>query len=272
MLGFLDPSKAAVGSYSVGVKGIDIVIALTTSLYAVFMPRASYYFEKEDKRFYRNLLRYSFNITFFIAMPAIATMSTMSSPIVYLVSGADGTRYQNSGLVLIILSAMMLTFSLADNIYTQILIPQKKEKTYLFTMLLGVALNVGLSLLLGGVLFQEKPVVGVAIATMISDVLLLGILLYLTREYSLETVFNWNNLKIVGVSLLIGVGSYFLCPALISAFQFPGGRAWVAQLLALITCVGLDALIYIALLLLLKENLVSSFLPKARKKREKENG
>ena len=272
MLGFLDPSKAAVGSYSVGVKGIDIVIALTTSLYAVFMPRASYYFEKEDKRFYRNLLRYSFNITFFIAMPAIATMSTMSSPIVYLVSGADGTRYQNSGLVLIILSAMMLTFSLADNIYTQILIPQKKEKAYLFTMLFGVVLNVGLSLLLGGVLFKEKPVVGVAIATMVSDVLLLGILLYLTREYSLETVFNWNNLKIVGVSLLIGVGSYFLCPALISAFQFPEGKAWVAQLLALIICVGLDALIYIVLLLLLKENLVSSFLPKARKKREKENG
>ena len=66
LLGFIAPSKASVGAYSVGVKGIDIVITLATSLYTVFMPRATYYYGKEDKRFYRNLLRYSFNITLFL--------------------------------------------------------------------------------------------------------------------------------------------------------------------------------------------------------------
>jgi O-antigen/teichoic acid export membrane protein len=57
LLGFLDSSKSAVGAYSVGVKGIDIIITVITSLYAVFMPRASFYYQKDDKQYFKNLIR-----------------------------------------------------------------------------------------------------------------------------------------------------------------------------------------------------------------------
>ena len=271
ILGFLDPSKRSVGAYSVGVKGIDIVITLTTSLYTVFMPRATYYYGKEDKRFYRNLLRYSFNITLFIAIPAVATMSTMANPICYLVAGSDESSYQFASIVLITLASMMITFSLADNIYTEILLPQKREKSYLFAMLMAVILNVGLSLLLGKFAFPDKPVIGVAIATMASDVLLLGFLLFLTRDYSIKATFNLNSLKLLGVGFVIGVASYFLYPLLESAFGFSGDNLWVGRLLALITTVVIDAVVYVGALLLLRENLVSSFLPASRRRREAEN-
>ena len=131
LLGFFDASKASVGAYSVGVKGIDIIITLITSLYAVFMPRASYYYTKEDKRFFQNLINYSMNITFFIAIPAIACMATMSKEITHLISGSNETSYASANLVLIVLSSMMLTYSIADNIYTEILIPMKKEKIHM---------------------------------------------------------------------------------------------------------------------------------------------
>ena len=271
ILGFLDKSKASVGSYSVGVKGIDIVITLITSLYAVFMPRATYYYEMEDKRYYRNLLRFSFNITIFIAIPAIATMATMSPLIVSLVAGANEASYQNANWVLAILASMMLTFSLCDNIYTEILLPQKREKTYLIAMLFAVILNIGLSLLLGGLVFKDRPVIGVAIGTMASDVLLLGFMLVVTREYSLKAVFNKNTLKIVVVGLVIGVLSYFLAPLLVKVMPFNASLAWLKELLALLTVVIIDAAIYVGGLLLLKENLVSSFTPGYRKKMEAEN-
>ena len=269
ILGFIDSSKASVGAYSVGVKGIDIVITLITSLYMVFMPRASYYYEKEDKRFFRNLVSYSLNITFFIAVPAIATMATLATPITSLISGGDSvSTYRDANLVLPILASMMLTYSVSDNIYYEILLPMKKEKHYLFAMAIGVTMNIGLSLLLGLVAFPDRPVVGVALATAITDVILVASLLILARQYAVGAVFSLNNLKIILIGAAIGVFTYFVAPLLQNALPFEGEEAWIAQILTLFIMVGADAIIYIGGLLLCKEKLVSSFLPKRRKERE----
>ena len=266
ILGYLDTSKASVGAYSVGVKGIDIIITLITSLYAVFMPRAAYYYEKEDKRFFQNLINYSLNITFFIAIPAIACMATMSKEICHLISGSGETSYASAWLVLSILASMMLTYSISDNIYTEILIPMKKEKVYLASMGIGVASNIGLSLLLALLFFKDNPVVGVAIATSATDVILCLFLLIKTRQYSVKAIINLNNLKIVGIGAVIAVASLFLMKGFESVFSFQ--EAWQTYLLSMVLTVGIDALVYIGGLLLLRENLVVSVLPKRRKERE----
>lgn len=268
ILGFLDEDKSSVGAYSVGVKGVDIVITLITSLYAVFMPRAAYYYAKENKAFYQNLINYSLNITFFIAIPAIATMATLSNEITNLISGSDASSYQDAATVLWILSAMMLTYSIGDNIYTEILIPMKKEKIYLYTMLLGVALNIGLSFFLALVPFKDNPAIGVAIATGATDVLILGYLLFATRQYARKAVFNLNNLKIVIMGIVIGFFSYFIRPYIEGAMPF--AEQWEVFLTGMLSIVAIDAVVYIAGCLLLKEKLVSSFLP-GRHKKEKEN-
>ena len=272
ILGFIDQSKAAVGSYSVGVKGIDIIITLTTSLYAVFMPRATYYYEMEDKKYYKNLLRFSFNITAFIAIPAIATMATMSRPIVSLIAGSSDASYVDAYLALTILSAMMLTFSIADNIYTEILLPMKREKIYLYAMLIGVVCNVTLSLLLGIFAFPEHPAVGVAIATGSTDVVLVAFLIWKSWQYSRSAIFNWNNLKIIAMGLVIGILTFFLSPVILKALPFSGDTLWIGYILDLLICVAGDAIIYVIGLLLLKEKLVSSFLPSHRKEAQQNNG
>ena len=264
ILGFIDSSKASVGAYSVGVKGIDIVITLITSLYAVFMPRASYYYSLENKRFFQNLINYSLNITFFIAIPAIACMATMSKEITHLISGSNEVSYENAFLVLTILASMMLTYSIADNIYTEILIPMKKEKIYLFTMGIGVALNIGLSLLLALIPFRNDPVIGVAIATAGTDALILLFLFWKTPRYSTKAVFRLNNLKILIAGGAVAVFSFFMMPVFESLM--PMQELWQSYLLSMIIVVAIDALIYIGGCLLLRENLVTSFLPSHRNK------
>ena len=267
LLGYLDPSKSSVGAYSVGVKGIDIIITLTTSLYVVFMPRAHYYHDKPNKKFYINLLRYSFNITFFIAIPAIATMATMSTPITALISGSSDAvagQYNDANLVLAILSIMMLTYSICDSIYTQILLPSKNERHYLIAMGGGVILNVGGSLLLGLLAFRDRPIIGVAIATAATDVLMLVYLMAVTWKYSSKAIIQWNTLKILIAGSLVAVFAYFFSPFFSNVLLNEGLELWQAYLFSLIVTTAISAVIYIGSLLLMREHLISLMLSKKK--------
>ncbi|MCQ2741781.1 MAG: oligosaccharide flippase family protein [Bacilli bacterium] len=277
ILGFIDSSKGAVGSYSVGVKGIDIIITIITSLYAVFMPRANHYYNMENKQFFRNLIRYSHNITFFIAIPAIATMATMSGPITALISGNyEVGGYNDANLVLVLLAIMMLTYSIADNVYTEILIPMKKEKIYLYTIAIGLVLNVALSIALGMAFnsMNGRPALGVAIGTGITDVLILVFLLWNTREYSKAAIFNKNNLKIVLFGIVIAALTFFVANA--NSPLASGGHSffenmviknasdvelWLIYVLELVVMVFVDGIIFVGGLYLSKEKLVRSFAP-----------
>lgn len=273
LLGFLDSSKSSVGAYSVGVKGIDIVITLITSLYVVFMPRAHYYYNKANKRPYGNLLRYSFNITFFIAVPAIATMATMSTPITALISGSSDAaagQYNDANLVLSILAIMMLTYSVCDSIYTQILLPSKKEKHYMIALAGGVILNVGGSLLFGLLLFKDRPIIGVAIATALADVFMFVYLLAVTWQYARIAIFRGNTAKILIAGLLVAIFAYFFSPFLSRVIVEAGMQLWEAYLISLIATTAISALIYIGSLALLKENLVSLILFKKTAKEMEE--
>jgi len=267
LLGYFDPSKAAVGSYSVGVKGIDIIIGLTTSLYMVFMPSANYYWSRPNKNAYVNLLRYSFNVTFFIAMPAIATMATMATPITALISGSSDTaigQYNDANLVLMILSSMMLTYSICDTIYTQILLPQKREKHYSIALLLGVLLNIAGSLILGLLVFNNRPVIGVAIATAVTDLIVLGYLIGVSWTYARKTIFTMNSLKLLIASTLVGVFCAFFCPFLSNAFFTAGLEVWQSYLFSLLISTALSAIIYLLSLFIMKEHLVLMVLHKSK--------
>lgn len=268
-LGFIDDSKKEVASYSVGVKGIDIIISIMTSLSTVFVPRSAYYYEKEDKRFFYNLTRYSTNICLFIVIPAIVTMSILSQDITSLISGNFSTSvdasYGSSKYVLIILSIMMLTYSLSEMIYGQILLPMKKEKHYLYALLIGAFINLILSLIFGLIVFKNRPSIGIAIATMISEILVFAYLLFISWKYIKKAIFNANTLKIVISGVLITAVSLILykpIELLLSSFT---NSTSLIYLLRLVILIVIDALFYIGSLLLLKEDLIYSFIRKSPK-------
>ncbi|MGM9874081.1 MAG: oligosaccharide flippase family protein [Bacilli bacterium] len=268
-LGFIDESKKEVASYSVGVKGIDIIISIMTSLSTVFVPRSAYYYEKEDKRFFFNLTRYSMNICLFIVVPAIITMSILSQDITSLISGnfsSDiNSSYGSAKYVLIILSIMMLTYSLSDMIYGQILLPMKKEKHYLYALLCGSGLNLILSLIFGIFVFKNNPAIGIAIATLISELCVFTYLAIYSWKYIKKALFNMNTLKILIAGILITVASLLLYhPVELLLNNFITSTSLI-YLLRLIIIVAVDAIIYIGTLLILKEDLIYSFIRKKPK-------
>ena len=271
ILGFIDEGKGEVASYSVGIKGIDIVIGVITSLSTVFIPRAAYYYEKEDKRFFNNLTKYSINICLFVVLPAIVTMCILARPICSLISGtydydAVDATYVNAPYILITLAAMMLTYSLGDIIYGQILLPMKKEKYYLFAMGIGTLINIIFSIVLGGIIAKNvswmSPAMGVAIGTVTTDLLIIIFLLSITWKWVKKAIFNKNTLKLVIANLVILAISLAINNPLLSLWKNLGITTANSYIIQLIAIVGIDAIIYIGVLVLLKEDLVYSFIRK----------
>lgn len=261
ILGFIDSSKASVGSYSVAMKSVEIVIGIFTALSTVFMPRAMYYKQHNDERQYKNLNKYSFNICMLITIPAIALMVALATPITKVIAGENG--YANANMILIALVSLMLTFSTSSILYTQIFIPQKKEKYYLMSVGGAAALNICLSLLFGFVVFKDNPAFGVALGTAITDVLLVVTLFALSWKDSKYMLLNMNNVKIVCLGLAIGIISFFISPVLLKTLSnnLNWNILYIYILDIAIIFVG-SAIIYLAGLIITKEKLTSTFIHK----------
>jgi len=257
LLGLFDKSKAAVGSYAVGMKGVEIVIGVISALSTVFIPRATAYYQANDQRQFKNINIYAANIAMFIVVPAIILMICLSKPLTLLIGGTQG--YKNAYMVLIALASLMLTFSFCNIIYTQILIPMKREKTYLFTLLFGAITNIGFSLLFGLVFFKDNPAFGVALGTAITDSLVLLIMFLLTWEHSKHILLNLNNLKIIFISLLLIASTVLLNKYL----SFNAKTIEDETIIKIIVIFGADLLIYLLGCFIAKEKLIRSFFKKA---------
>lgn len=269
ILGFIDESKKEVGSYSIGTKAIDIIIGIFTALSTVYIPRATDLFKEEDKTKYIDLNKFSMNVALFIILPAIATMMILANPICSLISGNyDGDPklgYTSSPYILMTLAFMMLTYSVGEMIYGQILLPQKKEKYYLLALGSGTALNIGLSLLFGLVVFKNSPALGVSIGTLITDVLVLSYLLFISWKWIKPAIFNKNNLKLlIGALIVVGLTFALKQPMYQLGLLFNGGVA-VAMVVQLVFIVLLDGIIYVLFLYFVKENIISSIFRRNHK-------
>ena len=258
ILGLLDTNKAAVGSYAVGMKGVEIVIGVITALSTVFIPRATAYYAANDERQFKNINLYASNICLFIVVPAIVLMICLSKPLTLLIGGEQG--YAHANMVLIALTSLMLTFSLCNIIYTQILIPMKREKTYLFTILFGAITNIVFSLLFGLVFWKDNPAFGVALGTAITDALVLLIMFLLTWEHSRHILLNKNNIIILVVSSLLIASTILLNKFL----NFDLETLENSMLVKIIFIAGIDVVIYLIGCFLAKEKLVRSFFKRSQ--------
>ena len=272
ILGFINTDKTEVASYSVGIKGIDIIIGIFTALSVVFIPRAAYYYNVEDKQYFNRLNKYSINICLFVVLPAIVTMCVLAKPICGLISGTydfvEGNSYWSAPYILMILASMMLTYSIGDIIYGQILLPMKKEKYYLLAIGVGTLLNIALSIILGGYVFKDRPAIGVAIGTAATDSLIIIFLMTISWKWVKKAIFNLNSLKLLIANVIILGVSLLIYNPLMKLWSLMNLSVGVSFILQLVSVVLIDGIIYLVTLLILKEDLVSSY---RRKKEEVTN-
>ena len=167
-----------------------------------------------------------------------------------------------------ILASMMLTYSVGEIIYGQILLPMKKEKYYLLAIGVGTLLNIALSIILGGFVFKDRPAIGVAIGTAATDLLIIIFLMAISWKWIKQAIFNFNSLKLLIANVIILAVSLLIYNPLMKLWGVMNLSIGVSFVLQLFSVVLIDGIIYIVTLLLLKEDLVSSF---RRKKEEVSN-
>ncbi len=250
ILGYIDDSFRSTGAYSVGIRGIEIVITIITSLSGVFVIRTTAALRDDNIPAFNSIINYSSNIIFFIGVPAVMFVVGLAPEIInFIVAGSpywDAESTKNAVLALSILAPMMLTYSIHDGIYQQVLVPLQKEKTYFITMLIALVFNITLSIIFALFVFPDNPLLGVAIITLVSEVLILAIIFVLTRKYTLRHFFNWNNLKIVAASAIS-----LALVLLLKTFTPP-----IASLATVGLSIVIGGIIYVGLLLISKEQLV----------------
>ena len=93
-------------------------------------------------------------------------------------------------------------------------------------------------------------------------------LVIVSREYSLQAIINFNNLKIIIFGIIIAITTIFIFPLLESSLSGLIKSKESTLLVAGLMMLLIDALIYVGGLALVKERLVSSIF----RKKENNNG
>ena len=135
----------------------------------------------------------------------------------------------------------------------------KKEKYYLLAIGVGTLLNIALSIILGAVVFKDRPAIGVAIGTASTDLLIIIFLMAISWKWIKQAIFNKNSLKLLIANAIILAVSLLIYNPLMKLWGVLNLSTSVAFVLQLFSVVLIDGIIYIVTLLLLKEDLVSSF-------------
>lgn len=237
MIGKIIVDKAEVGYYEEAQKVIKVLITVVTSLGIVMVPRMANVFANGEKEKVTGYLKKSFKFTFLLAFPMIFGIISIADAFVPVFFGAG---FEKTASLMKILSPGILLFGLGSVIGYQYLLPTKRQKEYTISILSGLVVNFILNYLLIKLCMSE----GAAIATIISEILVLAIQIYLIRnEITLKEI-----IKIGSKYFIYGLILFIVCEIIKLVFGI-GFYTMIAQMI-------IGAMIYFVCLIATKDEFV----------------
>ena len=201
MIGFLK-DDTAVGIYSLATKIYIIVKTVLNAITAVTIPRLSELYGKGDEKGFSNMILQLRKALLFFAIPAAIGLIFLSHDIVYILGG---TEYISGHRVLQVL-VIAMTFAVFGNCYANaMLIPMRKEKRFALATSVSAVLNIILNL----VLIPYMGIIGAAISTVISEVVVLFMCKRSVTNYLIRLEKKYV-IKVLFCSLLVGGCSYLI--------------------------------------------------------------
>lgn len=238
MLGFYCGDEA-VGYYTVAVKVKSILLALINSFSVVLLPRLSYYAQVGANEHYNSILGKSINIVFFSAVPMAAFFILNAPNTIRILSGE---KYLDASWAMQILMLILVISGFSNVMGNQILIPNNKEKFYLSAIATGAVADLCLNL----VLISKYSYNGVALATVIAEMIQATMQTWFSRKYITGNI-NYREIGKVVVAAIISAISARL---ILAAFEMKSGFACLIESGVVFVCV------YISILFLLKSNTI----------------
>ena len=248
MLGFLQ-NEYVVGIYSTATKIYGIAAAILTAATAVTIPRLAMLMGQNRMEEYNKLLKQVLNVMLLIILPGIAGLFMVSKDVILILAGE---KYLRASYALRISCFAMLGSAMSGIFNQCALIPAKREKKTLISSVISALLNIGLNFILIPIIAEK----GAALTTVLAEFTMMFMNFYFSRDitgFVFKDRETWKNV----ITVLLGcVGIIAVCALSSALFQ--------QMFIRLVVSVISSVIVYLAILLVTKNQVALIFLSKVR--------
>lgn len=199
MLGNLS-NMSQVAYYEYGEKITTIAVSAITALGTVMLPQMSYLLAKGENEKSQHYIRKSMSFSMLISSAMAFGIAAIADDFAIWFYGE---QFAASGNVMKGLSITVIFISCANVIRTQYLIPAKKDKTYIYSVILGAVCN----LIINYLLIPHFAAMGAVIGTIAAEfVVMMYQLMAVRKELPIFTYFKEGYMfVIIGVVMFVCV-------------------------------------------------------------------
>ncbi|KGB51090.1 PST family polysaccharide transporter [Leuconostoc mesenteroides P45] len=197
MLPFFTNSTDSAGFYDNADRIIKVSLALVTSVGTVMLPRMSAQFAKGQFDKMKQNITQSMDFVSALSVPMAFGMAAIApTAMIWFL----GEQFKVVGQVIVLLSPIIIFIGWSTVIGTQYLVPTKRLNEFTLSVTIGALANV----LLNFWLIYVTGVNGAAVATTISEFLVIGYQLYVTRK----DMNIWHHFSEMWRYIIAGLGMY----------------------------------------------------------------
>lgn len=261
MIGIITGLDSENGNYEYAERIVKMALTVVTSLGTVMIPRNSNNFAKGDLEAIRQNIYTSCKFVFLLGLPMLFGIIAVSDNLVpwYL-----GDGYDKVSNLMKILSLIIIIIGLSNIFGLQFLVPCKMDKKFTIAIITGAVTNFGLNC---GFIYLWGAY-GAAIATVIAETAVTGVMLFFLRKEIKFTKILLSSWKYFVSAAIMFIPCYFVGNYLY-ALNHDGGNA----LLNSFIIVAMGIVIYVACLFILRDeyflSYVKSFINKLKSKIKK---
>jgi O-antigen/teichoic acid export membrane protein len=189
ILGTITNNYESVGLYYTAVKINRLAITIFAAVSLVVIPRSSMLIENKSTFEYQKLIQRLFNLNLLFALPLVSFLIIFSADIIFILSGP---LYKDAIPTMQLLTPIILIAAFTNLMYNQVLIPNNMERAVLITSIFAASSSIFLNLILTPILEYN----GTAIATLVTELIVLSFYLKFGFTKVKEHFFSKNQLKI----------------------------------------------------------------------------
>ena len=247
MIGVIWEDKSEVGFYQQSERIIKLLLTVITSLGTVLLPRIANCFVNNRKKELYDYLKKSFNFVYILAFPMIFGIIAVADKFVPLFFGPG---YDKVKVLMSVISPIILFIRMSNVIGRQYLLPTKRQKQYTTSVIIGAVVN----LIMNSCLIWKYGALGASIGTVIAEFsVTFAQIIFVRKDFNIKEVLK------LSVKYLISSAIMFIICKLFGLIQ-------VGNLLSIVLQVGVGIVVYVLLLLILKDNFTYEMLGQIKEK------
>lgn len=243
MIGAITKQDSLVTYYKYAHQIQKTLLMVVNALTMVIVPRLSKFYKEEKYEEYNQLISKVFGMILMIALPMIVGIIFTSDQLVVYIYGDEYIQCSNT---LKLLSLNLLISPMGYLLGSRVCLTANKEKFMPIAVGAGALVNIGLN----AWLIQVLSIEGAAIASIIGEAVVFGVFIIFSHKYFALKI-NWINLLKIFGSLLIMTGYLTLIYFFVDN-----------MILKICLEIGGAILIYFGLLIVVREEVIFSFLRK----------